>query len=83
MARQTANIMLNADAMELAEQQRKVDEHVVSVFGRKPESIRFQSTSSEVRTVCFVTVRIGLSAIEFMVANGLLFGVPPKTCGSP
>jgi len=73
MARCIDKALFDAAVCELTEQ-RRVRNDVARAFGWKPEAVRVLR-----RGVYLVTVRGSYScAVEFLVAEGLLVGVPPK-----
>lgn len=73
MARCIDKMLFDAAVTELNEQQR-VCSDVARSFGWKPEAVRVLK-----RGVSLVTVRGSFScAVEFLFAEGLLVGVPPK-----
>lgn len=73
MARCIDQALFDAAIKELQEQLR-VRNDVKRTFGWKPEVVRILR-----RGVCLVTVRGSFScAVEFLFAEGLLVGVPPK-----
>lgn len=60
-------------------EQQRAREHVKRVFGREPESIRPPKLCG-LQGVCFARVGFGATnSIEFILADGLLIGIPPKT----
>ncbi len=76
MTRKVDESTLDWKFAELNEQQR-AREHVKRVFGREPESVLIAKRRRE---LCFVRVRFGISGpVEFILANGLLIAIPPRT----
>ena len=73
MARCIDQALFDAANTELTEQER-IRIEVARSFGWKPVAVRVLK-----RGVCFVTVRESFSCpVEFLFAEGLLVGVPPK-----
>ena len=64
-------------------EQQRAREQVKRVFGREAESVRPPKLCG-LRGVCFAKVGFGVSnSIEFILADGLLIGIPPgKTTSS-
>jgi len=58
-------------------EQQRAREHVKRVFGREPVAIRPPKLCG-LRGVCFARVGFGGSnPIEFILADGVLIGIPP------
>jgi hypothetical protein len=58
-------------------EQQRAREHVKRVFGREPEAVRPPRLCG-LRGVCFARVGFGSSnPIEFILADGVLIGIPP------
>jgi len=63
-------------------EQQRAREHVKHVFGREPEAVR-PSRNCGLKGVCFARVQFGLgNSVEFIVANGLLIGLPSDSRGT-
>jgi len=57
----------------------KVESHVKRVFGRTPDSFRFEKSDRGNTGLCFVKVCVGSGdPLEFLLAEGWLVGIPPK-----
>jgi hypothetical protein len=63
-------------------EQQRAREHVKRVFGREPASVR-PPTLGGLRGVCFARVQFGggSNSVEFILADGLLIGIPPEKRG--
>jgi hypothetical protein len=59
-------------------EQQRAREHVKRVFGREPESIRPPKLCG-LQGICFARVGFGITnSVEFILADGLLIGIPPE-----
>lgn len=59
-------------------EQRRAREHVKRVFGREPDVVRPPKLCG-LHGVCFARVGFGDSnSVEFILADGLLIGIPPN-----
>ena len=57
-------------------------DHIRTVFGWEPSSIRSRAEDAEEQSACIVKVCGSLSeSFEFICASGLLVGIPPKRRG--
>jgi len=72
----------DAGVAEKTERQRACD-RVERFCGRKPESVQFLNAGYTLReALCFAKVQMGIGrAVEFILTDGLLVGIPPKTKG--
>ena len=76
MARHVDKSTLDTIEAELTEQ-RRVREQFMRLLGWKPESVQFLKRGRW--GVCLVKVQAGLGCpVEFVFAEGVLVGIPPK-----